>query len=52
MKLPKNILDKAVKSGQEYGWRRDDFVDIIDAALPLDLIEKVKENLMIIIDLE
>ncbi|WP_131505668.1 hypothetical protein [Mangrovimonas yunxiaonensis] len=37
MKLPKNILDKAVKSGQEFGWKRDDFVDVIDSALSENL---------------
>lgn len=37
LKIQKNILDKAVKSGQEFGWRRDDFVDVIDSALSENL---------------
>ena len=37
LKIPKNILNKAIKSRQEFGWRRDDFVDVIDSALSLNL---------------
>lgn len=37
LKLPKYILDKAVKSGQEFGWKRDDFVDVINSALSENL---------------
>jgi hypothetical protein len=32
LKLPKYILDKSIKSGQEFGWKRHDFIDVIEAA--------------------
>lgn len=36
-KLPKYVLDKAVKSGQEFGWRQSDFIDVIEAAKQMEL---------------
>ncbi len=31
-KLPKNLLDKAIKSGNEYGWKKADVLEVIEAA--------------------
>ena len=31
-RLPKSILDKAIKSTNEFGWRQEDFLDVIEAA--------------------
>ena len=31
-KLPKNLLDKAIKSGNEYGWRKANVLEVIEAA--------------------
>lgn len=31
-RLPKEILDKAVKSGDEYGWRESDFLQVVEYA--------------------
>ncbi len=31
-RLPKHILDKALKSSGEYGWRQQDFSEVIEAA--------------------
>ena len=31
-KLPREILFRAVKSGREYGWRKDDAIQAIEAA--------------------
>jgi len=31
-RLPKSILDKAIKSGNEVGWRQKDFLEVIEAA--------------------
>jgi hypothetical protein len=30
--LPKQVLDKAIRSGREYGWRQQDFVEAVTAA--------------------
>ena len=30
--LPKYILDKAIKSGNEFGWKQDDFIEVVKAA--------------------
>jgi len=32
-KLPKHILEKAIKSGNEYGWKEIDAIDVINAAV-------------------
>jgi hypothetical protein len=37
LKLDKWILDKAIKSGNEYGWRLNDFKDVIENAEAKDL---------------
>jgi len=37
LKLDKRILDKAIKSGNEYGWRLHDFKDVIENAMSNDL---------------
>lgn len=31
-RLPKLILDKAIKSGNEFGWRQNDFLEVIEVA--------------------
>ena len=31
-RLPKHILDKAIKSGNEIGWKQEDFVAVVEAA--------------------
>jgi hypothetical protein len=31
-RLPKSILDKAIKSTNEFGWRQEDFLEVIEAA--------------------
>lgn len=31
-RLSKSILDKAIKSGDEFGWRQKDFSEVIEAA--------------------
>ncbi len=30
--LPEYILDKAIRSGSEYGWRRCDILEVVEAA--------------------
>ncbi len=39
-KLPKEIRDKAIESGNEFGWRQIDFKDVIEAAkrVPLAIV--------------
>lgn len=36
-KLPKEIRDKAIESGNEFGWRQLDFKDVIEAAMKIPL---------------
>jgi hypothetical protein len=36
-RLPEKILNKAIKSGNEFGWRQTDFVETIEAARKLKL---------------
>lgn len=36
-RLPETILNKAVKSGNEFGWRQPDFVETIETARQLRL---------------
>jgi hypothetical protein len=31
-RLPKYILDKAIKSGIEFGWKQNDFIEVVQAA--------------------
>ncbi len=35
--LPKHILDKAIKNGNEYGWKEVDLIDVINSAVDNDL---------------
>lgn len=39
-RLPKSIFDKAVKSGNEFGWREIDFLDVIESArqIPIAIV--------------
>jgi hypothetical protein len=37
IRLPKSILDKAVKSGNEFGWRQSDFLDVVETARQLKM---------------
>ncbi len=36
-RLPKAILDKAVKNGNEFGWRQSDFLEVVETARQLNL---------------
>jgi hypothetical protein len=36
-RLPETVLKKAIKSGNEFGWRQTDFVEIIETARKLRL---------------
>ena len=35
--LPTEILNKAVRSGNEYGWKREDFLDVLNSAVNANL---------------
>jgi hypothetical protein len=35
--LPNDILQKAIVSGKEYGWKRTDFHDVVDKAVEVGL---------------
>ena len=37
-RLPKAILDKAIKNGNEFGWRQSDVSEVIDTARNLNLV--------------
>lgn len=39
-RLPKTILDKAVLASNEYGWREEDFAEVVEAArqVPMGII--------------
>lgn len=37
LKLPQNLLTKAIKSGNEYGWKKADVLDVIEAARQMKL---------------
>ncbi len=39
-RLPKYIIDKSIKSGNEYGWKQTDFLDVVEAArqIPMAVI--------------
>lgn len=36
-RLPKTILDKAIKSGNEFGWRQTDILEVIETARQLKI---------------
>jgi len=31
-RLPKSLLDRAIRSGNEFGWRQTDFLEVVEAA--------------------
>jgi lactate dehydrogenase-like 2-hydroxyacid dehydrogenase len=35
--LPNEILQKAIVSGKEYGWKRDDFKEVVDKTVEIGL---------------
>lgn len=36
-KLPVSLLEKSIKSGTEYGWRQNDFLEVVEAARALQI---------------
>ncbi|MBD3582250.1 hypothetical protein [Flavobacterium selenitireducens] len=36
-KLPVSLLEKSIQSGSEYGWRQEDFLEVIEAARKLQI---------------
>lgn len=36
-KLPVHLLEKSIQSGSEYGWRQNDFPEVIEAARKLQI---------------
>jgi len=32
LRLPKSLLDRAIRSGNEFGWRKTDFIEVVEAA--------------------
>ncbi|HLA55535.1 MAG TPA: hypothetical protein VK623_05525 [Flavobacterium sp.] len=36
-RLPVHLLEKSIRSGSEYGWRQNDFLDVIEAARKLQI---------------
>ncbi|MBS1593495.1 MAG: hypothetical protein JST90_04180 [Bacteroidetes bacterium] len=36
-RLPKYILDKSIKRGNEVGWRRSDFISVVEAAMKIPM---------------
>ena len=36
-RLPVALLEKSTKSGSEYGWRQNDFLEVIEAARKLQI---------------
>ncbi len=36
-RLPVELLEKSIKSGTEYGWRQNDFLDVVEAARKLQI---------------
>jgi hypothetical protein len=36
-KLPVALLEKSIRSGSEYGWRQNDFPDVVEAARKLQI---------------
>ena len=37
LKLPQSILNKAIKKGNEYGWKKEDVLEVIETARKLGL---------------
>lgn len=36
-RLPVNLLEKSIRSGSEYGWRQNDFLEVVEAARKLQI---------------
>jgi hypothetical protein len=36
-KLPDNILNKAIKNGNEYGWKQSDFIEVVKTATQMQI---------------
>ena len=36
-RLPVDLLEKSIKSGTEYGWRQNDFLEVVEAARKLQI---------------
>ncbi len=36
-RLPVELLEKSIKSGTEYGWRQNDFLEVVEAARKLQI---------------
>ena len=36
-RLPVDLLEKSIQNGSEYGWRKDDFLDVVEAARKLQI---------------
>ena len=36
-RLPVDLLEKSIKSGTEYGWRQNDFLEVVEAARKLHI---------------
>jgi hypothetical protein len=36
-RLPIHLLEKSIKSGSEYGWRQNDFLEVVEAARKLQI---------------
>lgn len=39
-RLPKRLLEKAIKSNREYGWKQNDFLDVVNTAkeIPMAIV--------------
>ncbi|SCY79408.1 hypothetical protein [Flavobacterium caeni] len=36
-RLPVELLEKSIQNGSEYGWRKNDFLDVVEAARKLEM---------------
>lgn len=36
-RLPVHLLEKSIKSGSEFGWRQNDFLEVVEAARKLNI---------------
>ena len=36
-RLPVNLLEKSIRSGSEYGWRQNNFLEVVEAARKLQI---------------
>jgi len=37
LRLPQHLIDKAIRSNNEYGWKQDDVLDVIESARKIHL---------------